>query len=685
MADEALDGKGAEQAGTGEELSNDATTSTILDRRESNAKRRSHSQGRTDDADQTAPVESGAGETGSARGSSRGPAAGTEKDNEVVTGSAEEPAEAPLSPEALEAQVANAGGQADAAADPSVESNGVSNGPARDDTGAAEGTEVIQPDSEAAEGDIEGLPEGDGAGPAVAGKADTQIAPLEGASAEAERKRSSGRASTSVERASPSRQSQEAAPNDGPADPGAVAKELNLLLGNAEAATEPALMSADVLETAGQGDGEIEGFDDDFQVPQAPAPPEDVSEVEPEAAPVQEDLIAAQLQEATEQHARLVAENQQLQKRCAALIAAKGAAGEFSNEGGLLDDDMRYISSLQQWVGGAEELRRVSAHFDGAIERAKDELQARQDSAAQIRSNYLQLEMEVAREAENSRTGRGIPTKHLRQLDATGRAKDEEVEAVRLKSIILKNTLTGLERALKRKEELADGLHQVDFEQLKIENQSLSEKVKVRDEELAKLRKKVCTTVHILTHQKEKLQHVHRDAEAEGLLLESLEREVAERRDRLQRAKRARDAAMTETKNLKLASGLITQPELLSDVAAQKELAESLTEKVHALQQRHATLTASLSRAGLSGLSTPLGFTHNGDTGSAREPPQSAKAAAVSVKSPLAGRAGGTPKDGSGRLATGSAGHTPLSTTRSSENVPGVAISARSLKAAKAP
>lgn len=58
----------------------------------------------------------------------------------------------------------------------------------------------------------------------------------------------------------------------------------------------------------------------------------------------------------------------------------------------------------------------MSAHFDGGIERAKDELQARQDSAAQIRSNYLQLEMEVAREAENSRTGRGIPTKQLRQV-----------------------------------------------------------------------------------------------------------------------------------------------------------------------------------------------------------------------------------------------------------------------------
>lgn len=74
------------------------------------------------------------------------------------------------------------------------------------------------------------------------------------------------------------------------------------------------------------------------------------------------------------------------------------------------------LQSLHQWVAQGEELRRVSAYFDAAIERSKDELQARQDSAVQIRSNYLQLEMEVAREAENSRTGRPLPTKTLRQV-----------------------------------------------------------------------------------------------------------------------------------------------------------------------------------------------------------------------------------------------------------------------------
>jgi len=72
-------------------------------------------------------------------------------------------------------------------------------------------------------------------------------------------------------------------------------------------------------------------------------------------------------------------------------------------------------------------------------------------------------------------------------------------------------------------EELAEGLHLIDFEQLKIENQvprcevrpcccyamcfqTLSEKIEGRNDELHKLRKKVTATVQVLTHVKEKLK-----------------------------------------------------------------------------------------------------------------------------------------------------------------------------------
>jgi hypothetical protein len=57
-----------------------------------------------------------------------------------------------------------------------------------------------------------------------------------------------------------------------------------------------------------------------------------------------------------------------------------------------------------------------------------------------------------------------------------------------------------------RQEELAEGLHLIDFEQLKIENQTCNEKIEERNEELLKLRKKITTVVQVLTHVKEKAQ-----------------------------------------------------------------------------------------------------------------------------------------------------------------------------------
>lgn len=50
---------------------------------------------------------------------------------------------------------------------------------------------------------------------------------------------------------------------------------------------------------------------------------------------------------------------------------------------------------------------------------------------------------------------------------------------------------------MREKEQLAEGLHLIDFEQLKIENQSLTEKIEERNEELLKLKRKITMTVQV--------------------------------------------------------------------------------------------------------------------------------------------------------------------------------------------
>merc|ERR1712149_61826 len=93
-------------------------------------------------------------------------------------------------------------------------------------------------------------------------------------------------------------------------------------------------------------------------------------------------------------------------------------------------------------------------------------------------------------------------------MDEIERRKNDELCQARLEHIKLKNRKDKREKALREKEELAEGLHLIDFEQLKIENQTYNEKIEERNEELQKFRKKMTKTVQVLTHVKEKLHFV---------------------------------------------------------------------------------------------------------------------------------------------------------------------------------
>lgn len=61
---------------------------------------------------------------------------------------------------------------------------------------------------------------------------------------------------------------------------------------------------------------------------------------------------------------------------------------------------------------------------------------------------------------------------------------------------------------LKKKEQLAEGLHLIDYEQLKIENQTLNEKIEERNEELTRLRGKIINHVIMLSHTREKMKYI---------------------------------------------------------------------------------------------------------------------------------------------------------------------------------
>eukprot|EP00128_Syssomonas_multiformis_P018490 Colp12_sorted_trinity150504_noHs@33246 len=176
-------------------------------------------------------------------------------------------------------------------------------------------------------------------------------------------------------------------------------------------------------------------------------------------------------------------------------------------------------------------------------------------------------------------------------MEATELRKEQEVIAVRLENIKRRNKLRKREAELKKKEELADGLHLIDFEQLKIENQTYNEKIEERNEELLKLRKKITNTVQVLTHLKEKLQFVQIENGDLRKELKTVEEHVAHSRDVLSRTKQVRDALRADNLKLRQRSGLVGNQALLRDFEDRKDQSEQLVMNLERLKLAHADIT----------------------------------------------------------------------------------------------
>ncbi|XP_025050939.1 coiled-coil domain-containing protein 96 [Alligator sinensis] len=217
------------------------------------------------------------------------------------------------------------------------------------------------------------------------------------------------------------------------------------------------------------------------------------------------------------------------------------------------------------------------------------------DSTGRLEASERSIREQTAGEPRGAAATRGRrpggERAELERLQAAEQRKDEEISQVRLENIKLKHKIEQLEARLKAQEELAEGLHLIDFEQLKIENQTYNEKVDERNEELLKLRKKVTTTVQVLTQLKEKLQFVEAENQEKKVELLEIEAVLAQKRDVLTKTKQARDRLRADNQRLQQKCGLLGNEVLLQDFENKVDAAQVLNQQLENLKRHHAGLT----------------------------------------------------------------------------------------------
>ncbi|XP_036133741.1 coiled-coil domain-containing protein 96 [Molossus molossus] len=247
-----------------------------------------------------------------------------------------------------------------------------------------------------------------------------------------------------------------------------------------------------------------------------------------------------------------------------------------------------------------EELRKQQADdldwYHQELDQLKQQCKEKLSRVEKEWRSFQALKKQVVMQAMGScwmKGGRQAALREVEQIQALEDKKEKEMSAVRLENVQLKQSLVHFETRMRAQEDTTEGLFLIDFEQLKIENQTFNEKVEERNEELLKLHSKVNNNVQIITHVKEKLHFVDIENACKKSQLLEIEAQVALRRDILTKTKQTRDSLRIDNIKLNQKCGLLGKESLLRDLEEKVGRTEQLKEHLEFLKRHHAGLTLS--------------------------------------------------------------------------------------------
>lgn len=272
--------------------------------------------------------------------------------------------------------------------------------------------------------------------------------------------------------------------------------------------------------------------------------------------------------------------------------------GDSRGSGGRLDQVRnQYHKSLDTVATLWDRLDQRREAADAAVEKLTDIVDELDEQQTTLNNAFKVFKREIASEAKNSRTGKPIPKRQIFSLEDDEEKVDKDLAEARLKFITLKNQLARLEKQIKQKDELAEGLHLIDFEQIKIENAALHDQIEERSDQLHKLRKKTIATVQVLTHIKEKLEFVRQEYRGLENQLRGSSDDVVGVRDTVTRTKHARDMLRADNAALKQRQGFIGSDMLVADFETRKGDLVQFRSEVEQLKDRYRELHQFVSAA----------------------------------------------------------------------------------------
>jgi hypothetical protein len=298
------------------------------------------------------------------------------------------------------------------------------------------------------------------------------------------------------------------------------------------------------------------------------------------------ELIAA-IREALDERDQLKRKNQELQKE---IITMDSTYEQYDKQPDVSMNEHKYLNTLANVHQVRFNLKETQDRYNKMATELQNKLNEKQAKCDEIQKQFKDLKRSVAENSVFSRTAKDIKKDTLNDWETREATKDSEVHHFRFQNIALRNRLANKEKVLKKKEQLADGLHLIDFEQLKIENQTLNEKIEERNEELHKLNKKITIAVITLSHTEEKLKkNTKLDEEHKVIKLQ-----LNGKKEKLNKEKEKRELLRKMAQRVKQQTGIENNEDLNMDYKNRTLEIDDIKSKINLLKDHHQKLIMSL-------------------------------------------------------------------------------------------
>ncbi|XP_076329266.1 cilia- and flagella-associated protein 184-like isoform X2 [Tachypleus tridentatus] len=208
---------------------------------------------------------------------------------------------------------------------------------------------------------------------------------------------------------------------------------------------------------------------------------------------------------AIEQRKELKKISQELQQKVIHHFRSKSSNLPQEVDNNVNNPKQHYESYMNNLVELRRKLQYEKAIYNKQTEELRSIHKSKEDEIQSEVAKFVKMKKEIAQNAINSYTGKKLSKQEVEFYLKREEQSDQVLRKIQLRNFKTVHQLQKIEQQLKAKEELAEGIHLIDFEQLKIENQTYHEKIEERNEKRSYM-VKLKTSRDSLRSQMQKLQ-----------------------------------------------------------------------------------------------------------------------------------------------------------------------------------